>query len=49
MASHDDEITPTEVVLMRKKDIMKSIDSEMQLIGGIKVDPIHLPSTIFLL
>ena len=38
MASQEVEITSTEVVLVRKKDIMEAIDSELRLMGHIEVE-----------
>ena len=46
MASQEVEMTSTEVVQVRKKDIMEPIDSEMLLIGRIEVEPAHSQAMI---
>ena len=46
MASQEVEMTSTEVVLVRKKDIMEPIDSDMLLIGRIEVEPVYSQSMI---
>ena len=46
MASQEVEMTPTKVVLVRKKEITEPIDSKMPLIGGIEVEPVHSQSMI---